>query len=180
MVIEVPVYCAGSIAAEIEPGIFRRIGGECMSASAGIDLPTDFHPFTTVAQNQDVPVSPRDFPTAVSRYMLATFTGRDVHCTYLTIEDSYVQSIIRGLRGRVIQGGRYWERVQISFARLQSKDKEHIRVLADGMLATGVGEYPPDSQFTRAMEPEYSAALTEYTAQIANGFRDFLMHWREQ
>ena len=168
-----PVPCFGDIVAEVSGNFDRFLRQYCLGTSAGVDLPVDFRPWVTVAQNQQVASIQESFPTAISRYLATTFGGAE-RISYLTREDSYVQAIIRGLKGRVIRGGRYWERLDISFALLQSKASARVRVMIDGVLAAGVGSYPPDSQFTRNMEPEYAASLTEYTAQMADGLREFL------
>jgi len=168
-----PVPCFGDIVAEVSGSFDRILHSGCLGPSAGVDLPFDFRPRVMVAQDRQVDSLQDDFPTAIGRYLLATF-GATANISYLTREDSYVQAIIRGLKGRVIHGGRYWERVDISFALLQSGASARVRVLTDGVLAAGVGDYPPDSQFTLNMEPEYAEPLTEFNAQMADGLRDFL------
>ena len=168
-----PVPCFGDIVAEVSGNFYRFLRWGCLAPSAGVDLPVDFHPRVMLAQDRQVASIQDDFPTAIGRYLETTFGGT-ASISYLTREDSYVQAIIRGLKGRVIHGGRYWERLNVSFALLQPRASARVRVLIDGVLAAGVGDYPPDSQFTRNMEPEYAASLTEFTAQMADGLREFL------
>jgi hypothetical protein len=125
------------------------------------------------ASNQDLAESPPGFRDLVEDYLRYVFSEPNITVDYITLEDSYVQVIVRGLRGRVVPGGRYWERLELNFV-LQGEKTNRLRVVADGLLAAGIGGYPPDSQFTRNMEPEYAASLTEYTAHLANGFINFL------
>lgn len=83
---------------------------------------------------------------------------------------------MRGLKGQVIHGGTQWERLQIAVFITDSESQGlMLRTNVDGRLASGLGAYPADSQFTRDMEPQYSEALSEFTKQITVSLRNYLV-----
>lgn len=174
IVVDISVSCSGGLIGLLE-GRFERQGRECMSASIGIDIPEPAgHHLLASARSAAVqPVA--NFPAYVEQYLQAALAKAGGRIAILTREDNYVQAIVRGLKGTVVSGSPYWERVSLSFALLQSERNARVRILADGMLATGIGGYPQDSQFTRSMEPEYAGPLTEYAARIADEFRQFVL-----
>lgn len=108
-------------------------------------------------------------PKFLAFYMPDVQTDLD----FLTTEPDFVEVIVRGLRGQVVRGGADWERTQLTFVVTGgAKGKPAIlRVTIDGRLASGVGTYPPDSQFTRDMEPKNSITMTEYAKRLGNALR---------
>jgi hypothetical protein len=87
---------------------------------------------------------------------------------YLERDSTYVEALIRGIRGWVIPGGVQWEKVQICFlASVAEGNKRNMRIVVDGMLAPGIGERtPPDSKFTYSMEPQYAENVHQFARSI--------------
>ncbi len=86
---------------------------------------------------------------------------------------TYVEDIVRGLRGYVIAGGQQWEKLQISFTLTGDKPQQVV-VAVDGLLANSIGGYPPDSQFTKNMEPAFSKALSDFARALATELGHFM------
>ena len=175
IVIDVPVYCSGSVAFELAPGRVERYGNVCMSASAPVDFAKLGAGTIGLAAVGNMNKS-LDLPDAVVKFMAAFFPSPEVSIQYLAKDSSFVDMIVRGIRGHVIKGGAEWEKIQISVVK---SGETEVRFLADGLLASGVGGYPPDSQFTKSIEPGNAQDLTTYTKALATAFGDYLVKGRK-
>lgn len=82
--------------------------------------------------------------------------------------DYYMEYKVRQLRGCVIPNGS-WELIQIAFIRTAENGGD-VKIIVDGWVAPGL-IYPPDAQFTRHMEPEFSGYLQDFTRTLTNDFR---------
>lgn len=103
----------------------------------------------------------------IAAFLETSYTAKGATVEFLERSDDFVEAIIRKLRGEVIPGGRDWERVQVSvFALQREKNVIQLRTSVDARIASGLGNYPPDSSFTTDMEPRYSGALTEYARRL--------------
>ena len=83
-----------------------------------------------------------------------------------------VEFKVRGLRGCIITGGRSWELIQVTFTPV-GHNPPQISVTLDAWLASGF-IYPPDSQFTKSMEPESSGSLTDFARKLASDFSSYI------
>lgn len=171
IVVVVPIYCAGSLAFEFRPGSAGRSLMECASASAAVDV-AKLGAGTMGLSAVGKVNNSLDLPDAIAKFMAIFLPSPEVNIQYLTKDSSFVDMILRGIRGQVIKGGTEWEKIQISVVK--SGDTE-VRFLIDGLLASGVGGYPPDSQFTKSIEPGNAQDLTVYTKALATAFGDYLV-----
>jgi len=174
----VPVWCSANLVYLDAGHDAYRHGSVCTSASSSVPLGTTVKVasgatpwfrfgFTSSAESLSDAVR-----TVISSLTSAGGAGLD----FLSTESDFVEVTVRGIRGQVIRGGRDWERLQITAAITGggNNNRRTLRVTVDGRVASGLGGYPPDSQFTRDMEPQYSMNLTEYTKRLANALRDRL------
>ncbi|MGH6841284.1 MAG: hypothetical protein ACREDV_04215, partial [Methylocella sp.] len=67
---------------------------------------------------------------------------------------------INGLRGSVLIGHNYWERLEIHLVLLKSGE---AAAMVEGSFAPGIGDSPPTTSAYESMEKEYYADLTRYT-----------------
>jgi hypothetical protein len=160
----VPVFCTGSVV-YWHNGSAEREGWECLSGGASILL-ASLPDLASSAQSSlaiDIPKIGELIVSIIEK----SYTTKGATVEFLERGGSFVEAIIRGLRGEVILGGKDWERVQVSIFALQGeKGTIQLRTLVDGRIASGLGSYPPDSSFTTDMEPRYSGALTEYARRL--------------
>jgi hypothetical protein len=111
-----------------------------------------------------------EFPATVEKFLDAKFESKNIQ--YLSREPDYVEVIVRGLKGYVVKGSPYWERLMIFFIK-QPDEKSgdyRIRLIADGDLAAGAGGYPPDSQFDTNIEEKNSKSLTDFVSSVLDEF----------
>ena len=78
----------------------------------------------------------------------------------------------------MIDGGRAWERIQISVLLSGDGDARQLRVFVDGRLASGLGGYPPDTQFTTDMEPDHAESLYVFARALLEAMRDHIVSRR--
>ena len=53
-----------------------------------------------------------------------------------------------------------------------------LRFFADGLLASGIGSYPPDTQFTKSVEAVNAQAVTDYARALATAFGEHVKKMR--
>jgi hypothetical protein len=67
---------------------------------------------------------------------------------------------INGLRGHVLSGRNYWERLEIYLVHLKPGE---AKVIVEGQYAPGMGSSPPASSAYESMEKDYYQDLLRYT-----------------
>jgi hypothetical protein len=65
-----------------------------------------------------------------------------------------------GLRGSVLSGHNYWERLEIHLILLKPGEAE---AMVEGSYAPGIGDSPPATSAYESMEKEYYSALLRFT-----------------
>lgn len=101
------------------------------------------------------------------------FGPKNVAIKKVAIEDQYVEVILSGLRGEVIEGTKYWERLQSSVLVADRGDYFELRLLLDGQFAAGLNP-PPITAFSD-MEPVYSKSLQVYAGQLLASLKEYLL-----
>lgn len=71
---------------------------------------------------------------------------------------------VRSLRGQVIKGNRYWERLQIFLVATPEGRKLRLNMAIDGQFCAGLTA-PPDTAY-RDMEPQHSGSLLGYAKSL--------------
>jgi hypothetical protein len=172
IVAHLPVYCAPSVIYEREPGQADRHGGECLMGSA---KQTVILPSNTSSQPGRDPIPRKVSLQDSAQLFLKTFLPGDAQFEFIDRSDTSVEIMVRNIRGQVIPMGRMWEKIDISLilSKVQSQQFE-LLVFVDGLTATGLGRYPPDSQFTTGLEPEHAGELSTFARKVALSYRNFL------
>ena len=175
IVIDMPVWCSGGLIYEFEPGSVGRTGLECLMASSKIEMPNILTSRLGRAEEKTLNFREIDLSKEVKAFLPNFILDPNAHFDYQETTSSYVEVLVRGIRGQVINGGRDWEKLQIVF-HLNSlgRASSTMRVFVDGQIASGIGAYPPDAQFTRSMEPTHSENLTQYAKKLTDQFKDRL------
>ncbi len=166
----VDVWCGSRSIKQIVPGFVDRYGQECISASAAQPAPDWITDHVASPATNDEIEDPIIFSKSVESFLDAEMISLGGRISYLERGETYIEAIVGGVRGWVIDGGQEWERVQISFALLGS-ERRTIRIFVDGMLASGIGpDPPPESKFTYSMEPEHALALSNHARSTLDKF----------
>ena len=72
------------------------------------------------------------------------------------------------MKGTMIAGGKDWEVLVLTVAQDPGKDGNDVSIIAEGMLASGLGERPPPlTSFKRSMDLEAPAALQEFVDKLS-------------
>lgn len=171
IVVNAPVACSASLVYMDTDNQARRHGMECMSGSA--HAPLAITATVNPATNEKLPAKVRGLGDAVRPFLTKFLDDKNARFDFLTLEPEYVEVIIRGLRGRVINGGRDWEKLQLTLS-ITGKPQRTLRASLDGQLASGIGNYPGDSQFTRDMDVQFKGNVTEYSKKLVTALRAFL------
>ena len=173
IVMVAPVPCDPHLVFLTSGGDARRHGQTCLSASSSAPL------FSAASLADTANVSARGLPSSLSvaapTFLRQMFSTSSANLEFLTTDDDFVEVVVRGLRGHVIQGGSDWEKLQLQLALTGGKVSPTLRVTADGDLSSGIGGYPPDSSFTRSMEPQYKGPLSDFAKKLANDLRSHLV-----
>jgi hypothetical protein len=173
IVMVAPVWCDAHLVFVTAAGEARRHGETCMSASSS--APLFSAAFLADTANVSLSKLSPSLGMAAPIFLRQVFASSPGSLEFLTTDEDFVEIIVRGLRGRVVQGGTDWERLQLTLALTGAKDSPTLRVTADGDLASGIGSYPPDSSFTRSMEPQYKGQLSDFAKKLANDLRNYLI-----
>jgi hypothetical protein len=168
----VPVYCSAQMLIQSTPGVMAREGMECAMASFGKTFEV---PQLQVPQPGTQTFSkPFVFADRIDGF-LRGFLPAGAVVAYLEKEKDSVEINVRNIRAHVIKGGHDWEKLDIAmFVVPKSSSQWTLRVFVDGALSSGIGGYPPDSQFTVDMEPAYSDALSNYAKELALSLGEYL------
>jgi hypothetical protein len=172
----IPIWCSAQLVYLDNTDHFAdRHGWECMSASTSIPLGITANAGSSGVSK--ISSSPRSLGDTLPNFLPLFMSSGGVNLEFLTAEPDFVEVLVRGVRGQVIRGGRDWERLQLTIAVTGGGNNHQLilRVTVDGRIASGLGGYPQDSQFTRDMEPQYSMNLTEYAKRLASALRDRLL-----
>ncbi|WP_147289961.1 hypothetical protein [Crenobacter cavernae] len=172
VILHVPVVCSGEWAFSISGGDASRYGSFCVSASFGTTLPVPIKK-GVLSGSQQLPLSTMGIGPSILAFLQEYLKVSKREINALTLDPDFAEVIVRGLKGRTIHGGSLWERLQISFFVTQAPSGPFLRASIDGRVASGLGAYPPDSQFTD-MEPQYTLDLTEFTRSLTVAFKDYL------
>jgi hypothetical protein len=172
IVVFIPVLCDGHLVYLDSERQAYRHGLTCVSASSAVPLNTVLKLGSTAAYVS--PALKRGLATAVPGF-LGSFLPQGATWDVLSSEADFVEVIVRGIKGYVIAGGKDWEKLQltVSLTGLAGQSPT-LRATADGQLASGLGTYPSDTQFTRDMEPMHAGALTNYAKIFVNRLRNAL------
>jgi hypothetical protein len=172
IVVFIPVLCDGDLVYLDSKRQAHRRGYICASASSAVPLKTELKLGRTAAYAS--PALKRGLATAVPSF-LGSFLPQGATWDVLSSETDFVEVIVRGIKGYVIAGGKDWEKLQltVSLTGLAGQSPT-LRATADGQLASGLGTYPSDTQFTRDMEPMHAGALTNYAKIFVNRLRNAL------
>ncbi|MGH6835063.1 MAG: S8 family peptidase [Methylocella sp.] len=68
--------------------------------------------------------------------------------------------VVNGLRGSVLIGHNYWERLEIHLVLIKPGE---IEAMVEGSYATGIGDSPPATSAYRSMEKDYLSDISWYT-----------------
>lgn len=168
-----PVPCDADLVFSTAAGEARRHGQACASASSSAPL----FSAASLADTANVSLSKLSPSLGVAApiFLRQVFASSPGSLEFLTTDKDFVEVIVRGLRGRVVQGGTDWERLQLTVALTGAKNSPTLRVTADGDLASGIGSYPLDSSFTRSTEPQYKGQLSDFAKKFANDLRNYLI-----
>lgn len=120
-------------------------------------------------------VAPPNLALVITNF-LKNFTRREeARFEFLSTQPANIGVIVRGLRGHVIPGGIEWERLQLTISiTIDGK----LMVVVSGLIAPGLGPYPPDSQFTSNMESRHSKNLWEYSQKLTNDLLEHLIRFQ--
>ncbi len=174
VLIEMPVYCSGSLIFELEPGQMRRWGSECLMASAAVRLSEPIAEKLTNPAKSELEGATPDLATHFDRFLKSYYSGKNALVEYHAKVGNYVMCLVRGLRGEVIKGSSLWEKLQIALVLSTDEENEPtLHVFVDGQLTSGIGGYPPDSQFTTSMEPKYSENLNNYAKALSVALKQY-------
>jgi hypothetical protein len=113
-----------------------------------------------------------------ARAFLQTEFPKEARMDFLGEGDDTADLVVRGIKNLVIAGGEFWERLEISIVRIPQTTgfgSVTIRLFVDGTVASGIGNYPPDTQFTTHMEPKYAKSLAGFADKLTTDFRRFIM-----
>jgi hypothetical protein len=175
IVVFVPVWCDQQLVYLTRDRSASRHGSVCLSASASKPLITASNVAAASVHNimaSKLPSLAESVPA-----FLESFMRPAKPLQLLSTEADFVEVIVRGLRGQVIRDGPDWEKLKCTFALTPGeKDRPSmLRVILDGQIASGLGDYPQDSAFTRDMEPEFYKSLAEYTSGLADSLSKHLV-----
>jgi hypothetical protein len=67
---------------------------------------------------------------------------------------------VNGLRGSVLIGHNYWERLEIHLVLIKPGE---IEAMVEGSYATGIGDSPPATSAYQSMEKDYLSDISRYT-----------------
>jgi hypothetical protein len=168
----IPVWCDPSVVYEDSLGHAERFGLTCDSGSAQREFKL---PKTALARSGETSNSQIISLKEPIHPFFKSFLPAEAKLEFLENSDDGAEIIVRNIRGQVVTGGREWEKINIAaFIIPISKDIMKIRIIVDGLLSSGLGAYPPDSQFTTSMEPAHAQNLTEYAQKLATALSSFL------
>lgn len=140
-------------------GLFTHVGREDYFCTKSVD--TEFgigHPDIGLsAPTANIPPA-ADFEDVVS--ILKKKYPRPSEVKVIERHQNFVKVEIDGLRGSVLSGHNYWERLEIHLILLKPGEGE---AMVEGYYAPGIGASPPASSAYESMEKEYYADLTRYT-----------------
>lgn len=140
-------------------GIFTHVGREDYFCTKSVD--TEFgigHPDIGLsAPTANIPPA-ADFEDVVS--ILKKKYPRPSEVKVIERHQNFVKVEIDGLRGSVLSGHNYWERLEIHLILLKPGEGE---AMVEGYYAPGIGASPPATSAYESMEKEYYADLTRYT-----------------
>jgi hypothetical protein len=114
------------------------------------------------------------------QFLNSYFSKKNASIATIQNEKFIVEVRVRGLRGEIIKGNEDWEIIQIFFIPSFTSVESHLTFIVDGSLSSGIGKYPPDTQFTNSMDPKYKGNLEEYAKVMATSFKAFLNHKYKQ
>jgi subtilisin family serine protease len=140
-------------------GLFTHVGREDYFCTKSVD--TEFgigHPDIGLsAPTANIPPA-ADFEDVVS--ILKKKYPRPSEVKVIERHQNFVKVEIDGLRGSVLSGHNYWERLEIHLILLKPGEGE---AMVEGYYAPGIGASPPATSAYESMEKEYYADLTRYT-----------------
>jgi len=170
IVVLAPVWCDGSLVYLDGDSAYRH-GPICLSGSSAVPLSLD----TSVNSSVSATLSGkrRNLSDSLPVFLKQFFNNNDVRYDYLAQDPDYVEVIIRGLRGQIISGGKDWEKFLLTVS-ITGADPRMLRATVDGQLASGIGTYPADTQFTRDMDTQFKGNVNEYSKKLIVGLRKFL------
>jgi hypothetical protein len=169
--IVIPARCTvGLVRGDTLIDTYLQNNGCTGSAASSRELQLDHNAGFGAAKAKLVLKTMNDFPVTVERFLNSKFDSKSIQ--YLSREPDYVEVIVRGLKGYVIKGSPYWEKVTMFFIKQGNEESGHfrIRLIADGDLAAGAGSYPPDSQFNTNIEENNSKSLTNFVDSVLDDF----------
>jgi hypothetical protein len=170
LLIYLPVFCSGSMIYEGKPGVVQRYGPECYMGSSRSAIEFSIKEGFSKALIEKLTNS-FDFSEEIPNFLSSFIKPPAVKIDYLSKYPNFVEVMVRGLKGEVIPGGNVWEKTQLVFMNNSRSSKEmELAVLVDGQIASGLGGFPPDSQFTKSMEPKFSESLNNYAKKISTAF----------
>lgn len=172
IVMHIPVYCSvGTI--QWYNGRIWKSRDQCLHKQDASLLLVDLNlPDLANSAQSSIATGIPKIGELIATFIENAYTTKGATVEFLERDGSFVDAIIRGLRGEVLRGGKDWERVQVSVVALQETNNViRLRALIDGRIASGLGSYPPDSSFTTDMEPRYSGAMTEYARRLLDSIQ---------
>lgn len=104
------------------------------------------------------------------------FNNSNCVIEFLDKDKYYFSVIIRNVKGYILKGDDYWEKIEIKcFIRDGSMGK-HLQVETDGVYTTGLGAFPKDNQFDKSFEPTYKQNLVEFSQKFVTEFKEYIFN----
>jgi hypothetical protein len=97
---------------------------------------------------------------AIHRAVVAKYAKRGASILVTGMTAHWFSIVVRHLRGEVISGRQYWERLQLLVFLEPMGNATVVRLIVDGKYGAGLA--PPDDLGYSDMEPIYTANLTDY------------------
>lgn len=110
--------------------------------------------------------------TIIARFLEAYFGEKKAVVKTVAVEDGYVEAFIENIRGEVISGKNFWERLQASIVLADKGPSIEIRLFLDGQFAAGLNP-PPLTAFSD-MEPTHSKELHIYAGAFLTSMKRYL------
>lgn len=171
--ISMETYCKSWQSQFIEDQV-RQVSGEaCMMAGASTLITKEV---SKSLKDTSIPSSSRPINGIISngdeiiKFLESKYKVEGAVVKKLSSEQNYAEVIIEGLRGKVIEQQKNWERLQVSFIVSANEKGQEVRLLLDGQYAAGLNQ-PPISGYSD-MEPTYSKALQLYAASLLASLKD--------
>jgi len=152
----------------------QRMGVECMSGGASSLLCN----FSNLNATISTPLLAKIDIAKKAEPFLKThiFSGSHFNLEFLDSDKYSFSVIIRNVKGYILRGDNYWEKIEIKCLIREGENGKYLQVETDGVYANGLGENPKDSQFDKSFEPAYKQNLIEFSQSFLTDFKNYLLN----